>query len=158
MGCVYLARNRVNGKQYVGKTSKTLSRRRKHHECLARGKSSHYFHCALRKYGYENFEWLTLATSEDSNELHSLEQEYISLFNTLAPNGYNLTKGGDGTPGWHHSSETKAKQSASQLGRRPTRETLLRLRLAHLGKRPSTETMAPQQNLWVKSGLSGTGL
>jgi group I intron endonuclease len=140
MGCVYLATNRVNGKQYVGKTLKTLSCRRVVHECHSRRESNHYFHCALRKYGHENFDWLVLVTSDNANELSSLERTFINSLNTRAPNGYNLTTGGDGTPGWHHSAETRAKQRAARLGTHPTADTRLRLTAAHVGKQPSPET------------------
>ena len=106
--CIYLARNNLTGKCYVGKTICSLQRRRTHHECLAKNGSKFYFHSALRKYGTENFEWLEIAHATDNATLYELEQEYIALLGTKAPGGYNMTDGGDGA--WEPTEETKAAQ------------------------------------------------
>ena len=57
----------------------------------------------MNKYGIENFSITMLQevvrqSKEDLKEqLNMLEAMYINTFNTLRPNGYNLTKGGDNT-------------------------------------------------------------
>lgn len=55
-----------------------------------------YLNRAIRKYGADNFELEVVHYTEDEAELSTLEQEYIEYYNSLAPNGYNLTKGGEG--------------------------------------------------------------
>lgn len=50
---------------------------------------------ALDKYGRENFEVSQIATASSIDELKELEKEYIKKENSLYPNGYNLTTGGD---------------------------------------------------------------
>ncbi len=120
MGCVYQARNKVNGKCYIGKTIGKLARRRWEHENDMVKGSTCYFHRALRKYGTRSFEWSILCVSNNELKLFSLEQKMIVLCNTKEPYGYNLTDGGDGVRGrvgWHHSAETRAKIRAGNVGK-----------------------------------------
>jgi hypothetical protein len=84
----------VNGKSYVGQTVNSLERRREIHLFHAnRGRRS-AFHCALRKYGAEKFDWVVIDSAGNLDELNNKEKHWISLLNTLSPNGYNLTDGG----------------------------------------------------------------
>jgi hypothetical protein len=52
-----------------------------------------YLNNAIRKYGKEKFT-LKIVESCDISILDDREQYYINEYNTLYPNGYNLTKGG----------------------------------------------------------------
>ena len=111
---VYLATNLINKKQYVGYTSKSLSDRIKVHFAKAKSKTQkHYFYLfpiAIRKYGCDNFEFTILKTCKNSKEAQQYEKHYIQKLNTIAPNGYNLTEGGNGgVP----SNKTKEKISKS---------------------------------------------
>lgn len=111
---VYLATNIVNGKQYVGYTSKSLPERIRNHLYKSRTKTQpHYFYLlpiAIRKYGANNFKWEVLATCNDSIEAQEREKDFIKSLNTLSPNGYNLTEGGNGGV---QSAEIKLKISNS---------------------------------------------
>lgn len=51
-------------------------------------------HCAIRKYGIENFQIDILEENIEKELIDIKEQYYINLYNTMAPNGYNLTEGG----------------------------------------------------------------
>lgn len=100
----YLITNLVNGKRYVGKTTKTLALRWRQH--LAHMKSHAYnsiLHAAIRKYGAENFTIDPLSPARydltKENDLNEWECLMIRLIGTKAPKGYNLTDGGDGTSG-----------------------------------------------------------
>ena len=86
-----------NGKSYHGVTTLSVNRRMTGHKTAARNGSTYPLHAAIRKYGFENFKVEMLDTSVDLEELHQLEIEAIARDNTLAPNGYNLTAGGEGT-------------------------------------------------------------
>lgn len=60
MGYVYLIRNLVNGKCYVGKTELSVEHRWKEHQCYARNNYGNALvHKAIRKYGSKGHE-LTL--------------------------------------------------------------------------------------------------
>lgn len=103
-GYVYLITNKINGKQYVGKTTETIRTRFNNH--YAKRKNS-YIGRAINKYGKENFTHQELAVANNKKELKFLEELYISWFETLTPNGYNLMKISGGFE--KHSRETKEK-------------------------------------------------
>lgn len=120
---VYLARNRVNGKGYVGKTKRSLDQRVKEHHAAAEKGSDLAFHRALRKHGFGSFEWSTLMELSDFTDIGEAEayldvreREFIRLFETFGPKGYNLTEGGDGVKGLVHSAETRARMSEARRG------------------------------------------
>ena len=85
----------VNGKQYVGQTSRTLEQRWREH-CSNNSKCTH-LHSAILKYGKENFKVEQIDIALDQGELDYKEMQYIKYYNTLAPNGYNLDTGGKGS-------------------------------------------------------------
>lgn len=102
-GYVYLITNLINGKQYVGQTVRTIKKRFSIH-CSAK---KPVISRAIRKHGRENFIVQELAVAYNQEELNFLEGLYMSWFNTLAPNGYNIAKiiNGKGK----HSEESKEK-------------------------------------------------
>ncbi len=116
---VYLLQNTVNGKCYVGKTVQGLRRRWNEHCGDARSRGTTVLHRALRKYGPENFQRKILSVGLNESVLLALETFWIRELNTRAPNGYNLTDGGDGISGCRRSPETRAKQSAAARNRSP---------------------------------------
>ena len=93
-----------SGKKYVGQCLKYLSNGRKH-GYIGRWKEhirdSTYKDCcrilnaSIRKYGPENFT-LEILKECPEDELNFYEKYYITNLNTLNPNGYNLTEGGNG--------------------------------------------------------------
>lgn len=91
---IYKATNTVTGMSYIGQTIRTLDERRKCHE---RQDDKSYFQNAIAKYGKDEFEWEILYTASDVDELNRLEVHCIEAYNTIRPNGYNLTKGGEGS-------------------------------------------------------------
>lgn len=139
MGCVYQARNKINGHKYIGKAIITLDRRRnKHYNDAFRG-SNLYFHKAIRKYGWENFIWKVLYNSKSNKVLIKKEIYYIKKYNTLAPNGYNCTKGGDGVTGRKHTDEEKNKIGLAglgnkrSLGHKASKKTKKKMSISHMG-------------------------
>lgn len=111
---VYAATNLINGKKYVGYTTKELSERIKGHIRKSKNKGDkHYFYVfqsALRKYGSDNFTWEILHSCDQLDEVTKMEINFIKELNTISPYGYNLTEGGNGGI---QSQETKDKISKS---------------------------------------------
>lgn len=94
---IYKATNKVNGKVYIGQTINSLEHRKSGHERDARceKKSTVYFHNALLKYGFENFNWEVLKECISQEELDFYEDYYITEYNsTSKEKGYNLKSGG----------------------------------------------------------------
>ena len=98
IGYVYLVTNLVNGKKYVGCTSWTVQRRWRRHITLADSGSPQLVHKAIRKHGRDNFhvEVLEEVRGGGRKDLIKAEKHYISKQACIAPEGYNLTSGGEG--------------------------------------------------------------
>src|ERR1039458_2806773 len=86
----------MNDKQYVGQTIGTLEQRWKEH---TGSNTNSFLHKAIRKYGKDNFLVEKIHECGTKEEMDFVEMFYIALLITKAPNGYNLTDGGEGTIG-----------------------------------------------------------
>lgn len=98
MAYIYCITNLVNGKQYVGKTTYSVTKRFKEH-CLDSQRErceKRPLYDAMNKYGIENFVAKELIKC-DVEELDSYERLFIDKLETYGSNGYNATKGGDGS-------------------------------------------------------------
>jgi group I intron endonuclease len=114
---VYLVRNSVNGKVYVGKTTKSLKLRWRSHRYAARRGSQLALHVAIREHGESAFRIEELDRAETAEELADLEIHYIVSFRSHLPEvGYNrliveFSEWNATNPrflGLQHSDETKA--------------------------------------------------
>ncbi len=142
MYVVYLLTNKVNGKMYVGQTSRPLEVRWQGHLGNARRKDSDMLVArAIRKHGPEAFERRVLITSNDP--VGEKEKEFIKLLHThVSEGGYNLTYGGDGgLPGYKFSDESKEKIRLKALGRKHNPETKAKMRAAAKNRIVSFETI-----------------
>lgn len=97
MGYIYKITNKINGKIYIGKTTKTIEERFKGHVYESkRNKNNNYFHNAIIKYGAENFS-LEEIECVDNSKLNDREKYWISFYmSNFVKIGYNGTVGGDG--------------------------------------------------------------
>lgn len=92
---IYKATNQLNGKSYIGQTSRKLQQRiNEHHKKASIENPRLLFHRAIRKYGKENFSWEVLVETSHENA-NTEEINLILKFDTRVPNGYNIAKGGD---------------------------------------------------------------
>src|ERR1035437_5610059 len=90
---IYKITNKINGKTYIGQTIRDFNERiSEHKRCDKNGCPMLYK--AIRKYGYENFKFEIICRASSLEELDRREEFCIRIFNTLVPNGYNLTSGG----------------------------------------------------------------
>jgi group I intron endonuclease len=111
MGIIYLIKNNVNNKLYVGQTIRTLQKRWGEHcnpkdSCVA-------LKNAIQKYSPENFTVSVIIEAHD-DLLDELEQNYIIQYNSLYPNGYNIQTGGN--KGKKHCNESCERMRQSKLG------------------------------------------
>ena len=122
---VYIHRNKINNKAYVGQTNQKVENRW--------GKGSIYkpcvlFYRAIQKYGWDNFEHIVFVSGLTQKEADVMEKGLIALFNTTNPSlGYNIKQGGD-----NHSLSEETKKKISEAAknrdddwRRKQRESLL---------------------------------
>lgn len=91
-GCIYMHKNKKDGKIYIGQTIQKPETR------WANGKgyqNSSLFWDAIIKDGWDNFEHSILEENIPKNKLDERERYYISLYNSNKYQfGYNLTEGG----------------------------------------------------------------
>ena len=153
---IYKILNKVNGKIYVGLTTKDLSRRIAEH--IKENKS--YIQKALNKYGLESFDISVIDHAEFRDTLCEKEKYWIQQFNSKSPNGYNLTDGGDGLI--NPTEETKKKigkassiRNKGQIGwmRGLTKET--DKRIAKRAERMTGRTQTEESNIKRSKALAG---
>lgn len=115
---VYLIHNRINGKYYVGWTSKSFEERWKGHCESVRYGSPQYFHRAIRLYGKEAFIYEALAVVTTRQEAKNLEKLWIVTLEANNPLlGYNMTVGGDGASGYRHTLKFRRELSEKKKGK-----------------------------------------
>ncbi|MFW9988232.1 MAG: GIY-YIG nuclease family protein [Candidatus Odinarchaeota archaeon] len=125
-GYIYRATNRINGKNYIGKTDKSTWKKgqnpieerwnvevNKAKARERRGERLRHIESAIVKYGEENFKLTELDIAHNQKELNRKENEYIIKYDTMNPKkGYNLKEGGLGG----RLSEI-AKENLSRIGK-----------------------------------------
>lgn len=149
MFTVYQHKNKINGKIYIGITSRAPEDRWGVDGC--KYKSSPHFYSAIQKYGWDNFEHNILFENLTKEQACIKEQELIKHFNAMDREfGYNSTSGGetfvlsedamhkksismvDNKNGMGHpcSNEKKEKISRAQKGRQLTEQHKEKLSIA----------------------------
>lgn len=89
---IYKIENLINGKIYIGQSIDIYNRFYQHQHT----KDKYYLHRAIQKDGIKNFDFSILEKNLFSKENRNEREKYwIQYYNSIAPNGYNLTKGGD---------------------------------------------------------------
>ena len=120
---VYRITNIYNGKSYIG-ISNDIENRWKNEirgDTINKGEKS-LIEFAIRKYGEDCFYFEILEELEEESDRLEAEKMFIKRYNTKAPNGYNLTDGGEGRCGFKHSDDTKRKMREAHKGKRPSDE------------------------------------
>lgn len=107
-GIIYKIQNKVNGKVYIGKTSRTFKRRVK----AGNYKSCTALNNSIKVHGWDNFTKEEFICALDKKYLASLEEQAINHFDCIAPKGYNIIRIDKGLNSY--TPETRAKISASR--------------------------------------------
>jgi group I intron endonuclease len=108
---VYLTTNLLDKKQYVGD-----------HSCDNFEKDNYlgsglYLKRAINEYGKENFKKEILEFFPTKQEAFDAQEKYINEYNTLVPNGYNLSPKGGHNCYNCFSEESKEKIRKSRIGK-----------------------------------------
>ena len=136
---IYMIRNKINDKVYIGQSIHIQNRLDGHKRELRKGRhDSRHLQFAWDKYGEENFEFLSICECK-KEKLNEMEQYYILCFESyLGDFGYNTSLGGqsslmreetrikignsvrgekNGFYGKHHTEEQKVKWSEQRSGK-----------------------------------------
>lgn len=107
---IYKITNLINGKVYIGQTTRTLEERMNEHY----RKSDIVVDKAIQKYGRENFSTEVVDDADSIEELNEKEIYWIRKYDSILPLGYNQCNGGNNTVGFHHREESKRRMSDSK--------------------------------------------
>ena len=130
MHYIYVIKNSINEKVYVGQT-RNLSQRWSSHRYSAR-KDHRALYVAMREIGVENFTFELLEECSDEQTASDQETLWVEKFNSFN-SGYNLTSGGGyhvGNKGRKFSDEHKRKLSAALKGKIVSQEARENMSLA----------------------------
>ncbi len=113
-GIVYKITNLVNGKIYIGQTTRTLGQRRSEYY-KPNPKANDYVKNSIQKYGKENFSFETIDYAQNIDELNDKEIYWIRFYSsTNKEKGYNQHDGGRNSL---LSEETREKISIGNKGK-----------------------------------------
>jgi group I intron endonuclease len=159
MYAIYIITCTVNAKQYVGIAADLEKRWKQHRNTNG---SSPYLHKAVKKYGIDSFVFSHIADAFDEESACAIERLLVAEHNTKAPNGYNLTAGGEGLfnpsedvrkkiaeANKNRSVESRQSMSKKLTGKKLSEETKLKQRAKKLGSKRSEETKAKMSNSLV---------
>ena len=107
---VYCITNLINNKKYIGITSRNINIRFQEH-CTHR---QTLIYDAVQKYGKENFKIEILENNIQKSDIDKRERYFIKFYNTLVPNGYNLSTGGISNKDLNE--ETRKRLSEMNMG------------------------------------------
>lgn len=92
-GVIYVAKNKLNDKHYVGQTIRKWPIRKNEH--INSPSETSAFDRAIKKYGIDNFIWWIEDEADDQITLDMLERLHISRFESMIDEwGYNIKSGG----------------------------------------------------------------
>lgn len=136
-------------KCYIGQSISDPKTRWRRHKC-----SDSYIGRAIQKYGQDAFVFEIIDTAETIDELNTKEIEYIEKYNSIAPFGFNIEKGGRNASMPDHVkkiiSKTHKGKTISEIQKKAisdwnknkivSSETREKIRNSRLGKKASEET------------------
>lgn len=140
-GVIYKISNSINSKLYIGKTVKNPIVYWNSHKSFCRNGYEKVLYNSMRKYGIKKFKFEIIKKIQCKNihelntKLYKLEKKYIEKLNTMVPNGYNVTEGGEGLAGIEFSEEHKQKISDALIGRTFSEEHCINISKAVKGRK-----------------------
>lgn len=115
-GVVYLLKNTISGKVYVGQTTARIESYI--HYCLNKKvlNNNRLLDRAIKKYGPDCWIYEILAVARDRKELDDLEIALIAKLSSRDPSiGYNITRGGERGPGWKKGKDNPVHTFTSEI-------------------------------------------
>lgn len=96
MNCIYIIRNTINDKVYIGQTTQNIRDRWLKHKSDSKHNNTKFYH-AINKYGIENFYCEILEDNVAREDLDDRERFWITYYDSYNF-GYNSTLGGQDHP------------------------------------------------------------
>ena len=90
-----MIKNKINSKMYIGQsTQPDINTRWKTHIRSMNTDRCPVLYSAFRKHGIDNFDFKIICICFDE-ACDALEEHYITKYDSISPNGYNLERGGN---------------------------------------------------------------
>jgi group I intron endonuclease len=147
---IYQITHKATGQIYIGQSC-DLKKRKNNHKNGQSSSSVSIIGNAIKKYGWDAFDFKVLVYAEGKDYLNSLEEKIILTFNSIKPNGFNIRFGGNSS---NLSESTKLALSKARIegiksgkiihprgmaGKKASEETKQKMAAAHLGKNRGEE-------------------
>lgn len=135
-GWIYLYKNKINNKMYVGQTS-NLALRKQQHKSASHNK--YPIDKAINKYGIENFEFQVLVEicrmsyQEYKKDIDELETFYMNKFRNEGFVLYNMTKKGGGNT-WANYNSKRVYTNVSESQKDKIKQALKKYYSKHSGR------------------------
>ena len=142
-----------SGKVYIGITSQDVLTRWHYGHGYVR---CEYFYKAIQKYGWNSIKHEVLFTNLSEEKAKYLEVELIRHYKALGIS-YNLTDGGDGWLGYHHSDETKEKMRVAKLGTHLSEDTKQKMSKSRMGRLGTMNGKRHTEETKAKMSVARTG-
>ena len=138
--CVYMHKNKINDKVYIGQTGTSVEDRWQNGKGY---KGCTLFERAIKKYGWENFEHIILEDNLTRQEVGVAENKFITLYDATNPEkGYNISTGGEsGHVGVKMSDEARRRMSEARKGKPFSQEHKDKISAALKGRRLPKESI-----------------
>lgn len=131
-GYIYLIVNNENGHTYVGQ------HRSNNWKDNYKG-SGVLLWKAYNKYGFNKFDKFLIQYCETEEELNKQEIFWINEYRKRGKAEYNITEGGKGVSGFHHSEESNIQNSIKHIGKHHSEETKHHISETLKGRKHSLE-------------------
>lgn len=110
---IYIIKNDLNNKVYIGQSTNSKRRFQGHCKPSAAAKENEYLGKAIQYYGKEHF-WYEILESQVEN-YNEREKYWISFYNSIVPNGYNILNGGEEPPHYKGSKHPESALTEQQV-------------------------------------------
>lgn len=137
---IYKILNKTNAKVYIGKAKNPKARWEIHISTAMSGtdKYMHLLHRAIVKYGQDNFDFSIIEEFQNEQEAFEAEKYWIDFYRCNINKygkeaGYNMTDGGEGISGYHHTEETRQKIGEAHKGLVYSEESKNKMSNSHRG-------------------------
>jgi len=152
---IYLLKNNINNKIYIGQSINLKSRLNKHKN--SKKNSKQIISKSIHKYGYKNFQCEILYYANSIEELNEKELYYIEFYKSTDKKiGYNIRPGGKNSK---VSDITKEKLRQINLNKEVSNKTIEKIRNSTIGnnnhfygKKHSMETKSKMIESWKSRG------
>lgn len=147
MNCgIYMIRHKDSGKRYIGRSVNIRNRWGLHKRHAEQKRDRSPLHRAMRKYGYDAFEWTVLVTAPA--RLHVLlEGQFMRDMNAMVPFGYNVGGSAGGQPPRALLDAMGAEERENKLAEMKALAAKMQQTLAERRKDPAYDA-------WYKSRMS----